>query len=314
MLAESGQRILLIDRDNPPKETKRRLKAWGVTDSKPGSLHVMTRDRAPSLNDTESWKAFPHEEYDMVILDSLDATAEGMGEKDSSMPSRAIAPLLDIARKPSGPAILILCNTVKSGKHGRGSGVIEDRADICFEVRDSTDLMPTGTKPWWEELPEAGVEKWSERATRRKKRDHYNLAFVPSKFRIGEEPEPFILEINLSGDEWSCRDVTADVERDGRQQVEEVERQRQQKEQAALTALEGVVSKGNPMKIGDAVEFLRDRGLRRKDARQHIVVANGLKWRVHERADMKGKPKFLFPVDEVLDPSDQKGFDLAEIT
>jgi hypothetical protein len=36
--------------------------------------------------------------------------------------------------------VLILGNPVKTAKHSRGSGVIEDRADIFFEVRDATQL------------------------------------------------------------------------------------------------------------------------------------------------------------------------------
>jgi hypothetical protein len=209
-LARQDKRVLLLDRDNSKREVIRRLRAWGGADAL--LLKVMTRNQTPPLTDQAAWAVFPFADCDVVILDSLDSSAEGVGEADSAKPSRAVAPLLDIAHRPQGPAILILGNTVKSGKHGRGSGVVEDRADICFEVRDATDLKPTGTKPWWEELPPAGAGAWAQRASRRKHRDSYRLAFIPSKFRIGEEPDPFILELDLSGETWTVRDVTAEVE------------------------------------------------------------------------------------------------------
>src|SRR5262249_34897673 len=149
--------------------------------------------------------------YDLLIIDSLGASIEGVGEQDSAKPSKVIAPLLDIAHKANGPAILVLGNTVKSGAHSRGCGVIEDRADIVFEVLDATSLQPNGEKPWHEQLPPCGAEDWANRATRRQRRDTYRLAFVPTKFRIGEEPAPLLYEIDLTTEPWQLRDVTADV-------------------------------------------------------------------------------------------------------
>src|SRR5262249_56827291 len=105
----------------------------------------------------------------------------------------------------------VLGNTIKTGENSRGSGVVEDRGDIVFEVRDATGLIPTGTKEWWSELPPPGRAAWGERAARRRRRDTYRLAFIASKFRIGEEPEPFILEIDLSTEPWQMRDITAAV-------------------------------------------------------------------------------------------------------
>jgi hypothetical protein len=52
-------------------------------------------------------------------------------------------------------------------------------------------------------------------AARRRRRDRYRLAFVPSKFRIGEEPDPFVFEIDLSAVPWQLQDVTADLEATG---------------------------------------------------------------------------------------------------
>src|SRR5713101_6126899 len=40
----------------------------------------------------------------------------------------------------------------------------------------------------------------------------FRLAFVPSKFRLGAEPEPFCVELHLPKDEpWTLRDVTAGI-------------------------------------------------------------------------------------------------------
>ena len=157
-LSSQGVRVLLLDRDNSKREVRRRLRAWGAGNA---TLKVMTRDSVPPLTDTQAWRSFPFAEYDLLIIDSLDSSTEGVGEQDSAKPSRSIAPLLDIAHSADGPAILILGNTIKSGSHSRGSGIVEDRADIVFEVRDATDLRPSGEKPWHEELPAAGADSWA---------------------------------------------------------------------------------------------------------------------------------------------------------
>jgi len=95
--------------------------------------------------------------YDLVILDSFDSATEGVGEGDSGKPSLAVAALLDVVRSTMGPAALVLGNTIKSGTHGRGCGIVEDRLDIVFEVRDATGLKPSGTKDWWLELRPRGA-------------------------------------------------------------------------------------------------------------------------------------------------------------
>ena len=210
----AGYKVLLIDRDNPRREVRSRLHSFGAT-SDLATLRVLSRENAPPLTNTRAWVEFPYYEYDLVIVDSLDSAAEGVGEQDSTKPSLAIAPLLDIARRESGPGVLVLGNTIKSAKHSRGSGIVEDRADIVFEVRDATNFRPTGKKPWLEELPPADAGSWVGRSTRRKRLSQYRLAFVATKFRIGEEPDPFIVEIDLGAEPWTVRDVTDDVDREG---------------------------------------------------------------------------------------------------
>ena len=181
--ARAGRRVLLIDRDNSRREVKRRLRAWGA-DETADAEGADPRRCAPAMTDKAAWAAFPFAEYDVVMIDSIDASTEGVGEQDSAKPARALAPILDIAHREAGPAILLLGNVIKSGAHGRGSGVVEDRADIVYEVRDATDLLPTGRKPWWLELPAAGREAWGERAARRKRR-----ANVPARLRPDQVPD-----------------------------------------------------------------------------------------------------------------------------
>jgi 5S rRNA maturation endonuclease (ribonuclease M5) len=213
-LAKVGRKVLLIDRDNPRRVVRDRLRSFGATCDL-FTLKVLSRENAPPLTNVRAWAEFPYSEYDLVILDSLDSAAEGVGEQDSTKPSLAIAPLLNIVRRENGPAVLLLGNTIKSGAHSRGSGIIEDRADIVFEVRDATSFHPTGKKPWIEELPATDAGSWAGRSTRRKQLTKYRLAFIATKFRIGEEPEPFIVEIDLTAEPWAVRDITDDVDREG---------------------------------------------------------------------------------------------------
>jgi hypothetical protein len=288
-LGKAGKRGLLLDRDNSRREVRRRLKAWGAAEA--AALKVLTRDEVPPLTESAKWATFPFNDFDFVIIDSLDASTEGVGEKDSSRPSRAIAPLLDIAHRANGPAILILGNTIKSGDHSRGSGIVEDRADICFEVRDGTDLKPTGEKAWWEELPAAGANEWAKRAVRRKRRDKYRLAFVPSKFRIGEEPEPKLLEIDLSGDVWSLNDVTEEV-----CQATNGARDEAQRKEAAMVSdiVESLLSKSRSVEMNksEAEEYVKSRGVSRDRARRIIEEHSGKSW-TFVQLNRPGKPRVL---------------------
>lgn len=238
--------------------------------------------------------------YDLVILDSLDSATEGVGEGDSSKPSLAVAALLDIVRSARGPAALVLGNTIKSGSHGRGSGVVEDRLDIVFEVRDATGFTPSGTKDWWLELPASGREAWADRAARRKKRGTYRLAFVPSKFRIGEEPDPFAFEISCEQEPWTCTDVTDGLAHEGEQTRAEAETAKTAKSDEAVAALREEVATrhaaNSPMEKRDEAElFLVERGLTRKVARALIAERTGLDWLIRGRGS-KSEPQVLVPV------------------
>jgi len=270
---------------------------WGAKDAP--SFKVLTRDEVPPLTNKTAWQTFPFRDYDLVIIDALDSTAEGVGEQDSGKPSKAIASILDIAHRADGPAVLVLGNTVKSAQHSRGSGVVEDRADIVFEVRDATDLKPSGTEDWWLELPPAGADEWANRASRRKKRDRFKLAFIPSKFRVGEEPEPFILEVDLSDEPWVLQDVTDEILQHGEEARNKARQEREeQRERAVQELIEEIIDGAGaeePLKTGDAVQFLMKRDLRRKEARDLINERDDVAWRI-ETLKQQGNPKVLLPL------------------
>lgn len=312
LLALTGKRILYVNRDNPRHEVRRRLRACGVTAEQAlNALKVITREKAPPLTDAAAWRMFPIAEYDVVILDSFDSAAEGVGEQDSAKPSRAIAPLLDVARAMNGPAVLVLGNVIKSGAHSRCSGVIEDRADIVFEVRDATDLKPTGTKAWWEELPPAGADSWAQRATRRKRRDKYLLAFVPSKFRLGEEPDPFVIELDLSAEPWTMRNATAELIAAGDTARQTADQERRAKIEVAAAALHEHLKRcaaaGKVLLAErDAVPFLRQRGLTRDQARELIATAEGKSWR-SQITEGRGNPVALVPMQSPATTAENDG-------
>jgi hypothetical protein len=303
-LAGAGHRVLLLDRDNSRREVRRRLRAWGAANLT--TLHVMTRDDVPPLTDRAAWKTFPFGNYELVIIDSLDASTEGVGEKDSAKPSQAVAPLLDIAHRADGPAILILGNTIKSGTHGRSCGVTEDRADIVYEVRDATDFHPTGTKPWWTELPAAGREAWADWATRRHRRTIYRLAFVASKFRVGEEPDPFGLEIDLRGEPWQLRDSTEEIEAAGEDARTATAAQKAGREHAAVGRLAAEIDRraattGQPLMYTEAVAVLEgsgDQKIPRKAARTLLERHTGSRWRVVSDDSRRGHPKFVVGMNQ----------------
>ncbi|MFI5364356.1 MAG: AAA family ATPase [Candidatus Binatia bacterium] len=294
-LARDGKRLLYIDRDNSRREVKRRLRAWGGGGCH--TLKTLTREKAPALTDRSAWAAFPIADYDVVILDSFDAAAEGVGEQDSTKPSKAIAALLDVARATNGPAVLVLGNVIKSGAHSRGSGVIEDRADIVFEVRDATDLKPTGAKPWWEELAPASADAWAQRATRRKKRDRYRLALVPSKYRVGEEPDPFALEVDLSTEPWQLRNVTEELIEAGEASQREAADAARKRLDAAAQALRKAVNDRTSLPMNEeAIPLLRTHGLKREEARELIQRHAGTLWRLDPPVGRRGVPVCVVPM------------------
>ncbi len=271
--ARKGLRVLILDRDNSRETLRTRLRSFGAEDLR--NLQVVSRGKCPPLTHPEVWAEFPYAEFDLVIVDSLDAMAEGIGEQDSSKPAKAMAPLLDICHREGGPAVLLLGNTIKSAAHSRGSGVVEDRADIVFELRDGTDFKPTGNKPWIEELPARGAAEWRTRNARRQGRKTYRLALVATKFRDGEEPAPRMLEICTEDEPWTVSDVTDSIDAAG-----EAERLRLADEKAArlanglavlLAEIDSRIASGRPAILKtEAEELLMKARYSRADARRII--------------------------------------------
>lgn len=287
LLAMRGLRVLYIDRDNPKRVTKARLRRFGAK-AEMKNLNAITREKCPPLTDSKGWTSFPYSDYDVVILDSFDSAAEGVGEQDSAKPSKAIAPLVDIARRENGPSVLVLGNTTKDAKHSRGSGVIEDRADIVYEVRDASKLQASGQKAWWEELPPADAGSWAGRASWRKQQEKSRLAFISSKFRIGPEPEPFILEIDTTTDPWTVKDVTDQVDAEGAAAREQRAREKAEAIEKAPAALVAEVIRRNQA---------REPALLKKQAEEFLTHLAGLRITQKEAREITESKTFeLVPV------------------
>jgi hypothetical protein len=293
-------RVLLIDRDNSRREIRRRLRGWCGGDP-PEALEVLTRDDAPALTDAHAWASFPFDRYKLVVLDSLGAATEGVSENNGGETGEALAPLLDLARR--GPATLVALNVPKNGKNYRGSGVIADRLDVLYEVRDATDLTPSAKdEAWWSQLPEAGEAAWAERAQRRGRRDDYRLVLVPSKFRIGEEPEPTALEVDLTPGAWALSDVTADLVTAHAEARGEATAAAEAARAAALDRLVATVrgrhAAGKALSKREAEDKLKELlpGARRTDRRTLVEAGGDGRWRL-DGGGTRGDPYVLVPAD-----------------
>lgn len=289
-------RVLLVDRDNPPIIVKKRLRAWGATDAP--QLRVLTRSEAPDLKNKNAWETFPVSEYDVVIVDSVGAATEGVTEKEGKQTTEVIATVTNLARQ--GVAVVLLQNTTKDGANLRGRGEWADRSDIVYEVRDATGLSPSGKRPWWMELPEAGEAAWADRAARRKGQLDLRLAFIPSKFRIGVEPEPFCLELHLPEDQlWTLTDVTATVVGAGQDAVSAAERASADHTRNAEADLAELVQERaikKPLQKTEAERYLVSmHKLKRADARRLIKESASWELTPVRRGDGKQAAYTLMP-------------------
>jgi hypothetical protein len=295
----SSMRVLLLDRDNPERVTKQRLRAWGAMKSR--QFRALMREQVPDLKDRHAWSVFPVTEYDVLMIDSFNSFIEGVTEKEGKQLTEALAVIKDVAGQ--GPAVLALHNCVKDGTTFKGRQDIVDRADIFYEVRDATGFVPNNPETWWEELPDAGEHAWANRATRHKGRTTLRLAFIASKFRLGPMPDPFCLELDLPGGRvWKLADVTAQMLREGEMAKARAQTARQAALDEAAHALAAVV-----MRIADerfmtkeeAEHFLREScKLTRKDARALIEAKNGDLWDLAQLSARPGKPWVLTPRGE----------------
>ena len=260
------RRVLLVDRDNAPALIRKRMRWLGghaVT-----TLHILTRDKAPPLTDAAAWAAFPVDHYDVVIVDSIGAATEGVSEKEGKLTQLYLATLKDLAYR--GPALLALDNTNKAGQNYRGRGEKGDAVDILYEARNITGWTPTHGGDWWEDLPDFGEHTWQQRASRRKGQQVLRIAFVPSKFRLGMDPEPFCLEIDTRQEPWTLIDCTEHIATAGERAVEEHTRQERQKlDHAAQVLVQALQQPAgtSPLQKQEAETLLMAQGLSKRVAR-----------------------------------------------
>lgn len=299
------QHVMLIDRDNPPTETRRRLRQWGAANAP--WLNVLTRDKAPSLTDQKSWAAFPYKNYGAFVLDAFGSATENADEKEAKYMAPALASLLDLVRK--GPAGLVLFNTRRDGAAIRGSGVIMDRIDGLYETRDASGLrLDSKCEAWWDALPPADDAQWASNAKRRAHRTVYRLAFVPSKWRLGPQPDPWCVEIKLPEDApWSCRDVTGELEAELTRIRGEANEANEQALAVAIRELKSLIAKrhakGSALRKYDQAESaLVNAGIPRAVARDLLDKNLGVHW-LQTGSGRKGDPIVLLPLPESAAPS-----------
>jgi hypothetical protein len=187
---------------------------------------------------------------------------------------------------------------VKDGSTFKGRQDIADRVDILYEVCDATGYLPKSEDEWWLQLPDAGEQAWADRAKRRKGRVDFRLAFIPSKFRIAAQPEPFCLEICMPGDgEWTLTDVTAQMLREGEIAKVQAQTAKQTKLEDAAQALASLIlhiADERFMEKGEAESFLREScQLTRKEARDLLQAKDGLLWTLTQITSRPGKPWIL---------------------
>ena len=294
-------RVLLIDRDNPASIIRERLRNWGVEGAE--TLRVLTRTHAPSLTDRKAWETFPAEQYNVVIIDSLGSATEGVSEKEGKQTQQFLATLKDLAHK--GPAILGLDNTNKSGESYRGPGEKADAVDVLYEVRDATGWTPANPDEWWLDLPEAGDHAWASRASRRRGQVKLRLAFIPSKFRLGIQPQPFVLELDLSTVPYTLADITDTLTQAAVDAARHRKAALQQQFEQASDALLAEVQRyapDDPLLRTAGEQFLMTQGVSRKIARNLLEAfdadthpAEG-RWVLHPIPGKKGNPIGIYPV------------------
>jgi hypothetical protein len=288
-------RVLLLDRDNPEAVLKQRVRNWGAIVA--DNLDVLTRQHAPDLKDREAWSQFPLASYAVLIIDAVGSFTEGITEKEGKLTTEVLATLLDMARR--GIAILLLMNVTKDGLTFKGREEWVDRVDIHYEVRDATGFSPSGKPDWWLELPPAGEAAWADRAARRRGKVTFRLAFIPNKFRLGMEPDPFCLELHLPPEGlWTLADVTETLIMAGEEAAQAAVKAKQERHRKAADALVDLVrsrgATGKPLNKTEAEDFLREEGLGRNEARELFTHYDGTRWRI-SAGKGKGAPQILLP-------------------
>jgi AAA domain len=286
--------VLYVDRDNPPRLIRDRLRRIGVEGA--ANLRLITRLDAPPLTNKQAWLALPWQDYDVVIIDSIGAATEGVSEKEGRETQHFLATLKDLAQR--GLALVALDNTIKAGTNYRGRGEKADAVDILYEARDITNWTPTQDN-WWLDLPEAGDHTWASRASRHRHKTHMRIAFVASKFRLGMDPAPFTVEIDFRGDCWTLRDITAELVQAGEEARDITRKAKQDLFRQATEVLVTAISqrsKTNPMTKTEAERSLMDQGLRRQEARNLLEAQNGCHWQLTVWVSQRGRPTIVVPL------------------
>src|SRR5262249_10304645 len=106
--------------------------------------------------------------------------------------------------------------------------------------------------------------------TRRTGQAVMRVAFIPTKFRLGIEPEPFILEIDTRQEPWTLADVTEDVATAGTKAGQEARKKERDKIAHAEKTLVQAIAKhppDHPMLKSKAEVLLCGCGLSQRDAR-----------------------------------------------
>src|SRR5262249_10664579 len=132
-------------------------------------------------------------------------------------------------------------------------------------------------------------------------------AFIASKCRIGEEPDPFVLEVNLRGEVWTLREVTAEIEEAGRASVADAAQRRVEAETGALDLLEEQVTRRQgtgeaPLNLTAAVDVLHDAGVPRDIARSLIDREVGRRWQLVPDPAHRGHPMRVVGVNQEWPP------------
>jgi Bifunctional DNA primase/polymerase, N-terminal/Primase C terminal 2 (PriCT-2)/AAA domain len=290
-------RALYLDRENPEQIVQTRLLSFGVEETV--NFKILTREQDPPfLTDREAWARFPVEAYDVVILDSVGSFTAGVTEKEGKETTLILDTIKDLTTR--GPALVLLNNTEKTGTNVRGRGEWANQVDVHYEIRDMTGVALSGKKPWTEEIPPDGAADWHAREARRRGKTSYRLAFFVEKFRIGQQPDPFVVELSLTGERWTLTDATATVEHEVEAAKTKTRDEKDTKLHAAASALAEVVTERfaleNPILLGEAMEFLqKERHLSRDSSRQLITDQAGGRWDITPLLQLKGHPKALVP-------------------
>ena len=289
-MANRSYRVCVIDRDNPVGLFQKRLREWRKSWTGKGRVVAMDRRYAPPLagRGSQEWLLFPFEQFDALLIDAQDSFLEGTSEKDSDKQGMALATLLDLAHS-KGLGIMMLGNVIKSGEHGRYSGVIVDRAELSYEARDARGFTPSGKRPWVEELPLGGAASWAAKAAVAGMNPRVAFANAKDRIGIGVEASPFILEADLKSDPWRVHDVTSEVEGMAAQAVHSKDDQ----EAAAVAKLAEWLAEAGPKPKNMAAAKLMEHGAGRDRARALLEIHNGKRWIIKPG---KGAAKPVYPL------------------